>query len=122
MGRSPNPQLRQWWRELIDAFDPGESTVAEFCRRHEVSTASFYQWRRKLQGDRRRPSQTDPPDDAPGFLKVQVSEPEVPESQPALASIRLPRGVRIDVPAHEHELLLAAIRLLAAGDHAETVS
>lgn len=122
MVRSPDPQLRQWWRELIDAFDPSESTVAQFCRRHEVSTASFYQWRRKLQGDRRRPTQAGPSDATPGFLKVQVSEPQVPESQSALASIRLPRGIRVDVPVHERELLLAAIRLLAAGDDAETLS
>lgn len=122
MVRSPDPQLRQWWRELIDAFDPSELTVGQFCRRHEVSTASFYHWRRKLRARAPQATQAGPSDATPGFLKVQVSEPQVPESQSALASIRLPRGVRVDVPAHEHELLLAAIRLLAAGDDAETLS
>ena len=48
MARSADPELRQWWRELIDSFDSTRESVSEFCHRHEVSTAAFYGWRRKL--------------------------------------------------------------------------
>jgi len=48
MARSADPELRRWWGALVDSFDATRESVAEFCDRHEVSTASFYAWRRKL--------------------------------------------------------------------------
>jgi hypothetical protein len=40
MPRSPDPKLRQWWRALIQSVDSASDTIAEFCRRHDVSTGS----------------------------------------------------------------------------------
>ena len=37
------------WRELIKEYEEGAVTVREFCAAHEVSAASFYQWRRRLK-------------------------------------------------------------------------
>ena len=37
------------WRELIKGYEAGRVTVREFCAAHEVSAASFYQWRRRLK-------------------------------------------------------------------------
>jgi transposase-like protein len=37
------------WRDLIKEYEEGEVTVREFCAAHEVSAASFYQWRRRLK-------------------------------------------------------------------------
>lgn len=103
MARQADPELRQWWRTLIDSFDADRWTVAEFCRRHDVSTASFYSWRRRLRG--RRASQES--SEGPAFLPVQVC----PEEPPAERSVQvhLPGGVRVDVPACEPELLLQLI-------------
>ncbi|MBY0507722.1 MAG: transposase [Bryobacteraceae bacterium] len=37
------------WRDLIREYEQGAVTVREFCAAHEVSPASFYQWRRRLK-------------------------------------------------------------------------
>jgi len=42
---------REKWRGLIQRQAGSEQTVKAFCRRHGVSTASFYAWKRKLQED-----------------------------------------------------------------------
>lgn len=39
----------QHWRERIKEYEEGAVTVREFCAAHEVSAASFYQWRRRLK-------------------------------------------------------------------------
>ena len=42
---------RQRWHELIRQQGSSGLSVAEFCRRQDISQASFYQWRKKLQSD-----------------------------------------------------------------------
>ena len=122
MSRSPDPQLRRWWQQLIESFDPERTTIAEFCRQHRISGTSFYQWRRKL---RDQPlGHPAPPqghrDDVPGFLKVQLRSPEVASDRQSLASFHFPGGIRLDVPADEHDLLVAAIgALVPNGDPEE---
>ncbi|TWU07832.1 IS66 family insertion sequence element accessory protein TnpA [Stieleria varia] len=55
MTRSPDPELRRWWQQLLDAFDPDRSTVSQFCRDNRISITSFYKWRKRLQQSNRRP-------------------------------------------------------------------
>lgn len=50
MARLPDPAVRRRWEKLVRLFDGSDLTVAEFCERHGVSTASFYLWRRKIRG------------------------------------------------------------------------
>lgn len=38
------------WRERVSRFDPQAETVAGFCKREGVCTASFYRWRSRLAG------------------------------------------------------------------------
>ena len=57
MTRLPNPQLALQWRERLDRFDQSELTVAGFCEQEGCSTASFYQWRRRLRDAGKRPWQ-----------------------------------------------------------------
>ena len=59
-------------------------TVSQFCQRHQLSKASFYYWRSKLedaQGGRKS-----------SFVSVRASVDPFP-----LASIHYPNGVRVDV-------------------------
>ena len=42
---------RAQWRALIARAAHSELSVAEFCRRESVSTASFYTWRNRLRGE-----------------------------------------------------------------------
>ncbi len=39
---------RERWRELLTEQADSGLSIAEFCRRSEVSQASFFQWRKKL--------------------------------------------------------------------------
>ncbi len=50
MSRDPDLELRQWWRELVDSFDPQRQTVKQFCKQNEISVASFYRWRNRFAG------------------------------------------------------------------------
>ena len=54
MSRSADPQLARYWQERLDRFEHSDLTISEFCQMEGYSTASFYQWRRKLQGGSRR--------------------------------------------------------------------
>ena len=74
------------WRERLARFETSEQSVAEFCRSLNCSVPSFYQWRRKLRGERT----------SPDFLRVQ---PSVTPSDTNL-EIRLPGGVSIFLPLH----------------------
>lgn len=42
---------RRAWGDRIDRFEQSSQTVAQFCAAEGVSTASFYQWRRKLRAN-----------------------------------------------------------------------
>ena len=42
---------RQRWRQLVKEQGRSGLSIAEFCRQQDVSQASFYQWRKKLQSD-----------------------------------------------------------------------
>lgn len=110
MARAPDPNIRLWWRRLIDDFDPQRFTVAEFCRKHRVSQPSFYKWRRKLAGEMApRGAQSErrngkPSHTPPAFVPLQL----VHNSHGALAQavqVHLPSGIRVDVPAGRKDLL-----------------
>ena len=103
MARVPDPQLRDWWQGLIDSFDSQSDTVARYCRQHGVSTASFYRWQRKLQTA-----------DPPKFLKVDARDDRSPRDGLPIASIHFPRGVRLDLPVGDPQLLHSTIHALAA--------
>jgi transposase-like protein len=101
MARSPDPDLRRWWRELIDSFDSERWTVAEFCQRHDVSAASFYAWRRRLGEPHASPPR------APAFLPIQITQ-GLADAERSV-QVHLPCGVRVDVPSCDRDLLLELI-------------
>lgn len=82
MARLPNSQLAQQWRERLERFDHSGLTIAEFCELEGYSTASFYQWRRKLRS-----------------LEIQMAPAFVPvDFDPKDLEGRAQRGVEIDLP------------------------
>jgi hypothetical protein len=46
----PARRSRAQWQALLARATRSSLSVAEFCRREGVSTASFYTWRRRLDG------------------------------------------------------------------------
>ena len=81
----------------------GRVSVRDFCAREEVSEASFYQWRKRLAGERsnrRRVAK-------PAFQEVRVTPVA------GVLSIEFPGGARLEAPADHLELARAVVRELA---------
>jgi len=54
MASGLNGAKRDEWRRRLAKFDAAALTVVDFCRREQVSQASFYYWSKRIQeGDRR---------------------------------------------------------------------
>lgn len=107
------PERRRRWSDeerlqiLTEAFAPG-ACVAEVARRHDVSTALVYTWRRKL---REVHAEREPDDLAtPAFAAAVMIEDAAaahPVSQPAIV-IDLARGKRISIFASASPALVAS--------------
>lgn len=125
MARRADPELREWWQELMDEWSASSLTVAEFCRLQEVSTASFYYWRRKLQAFQDERLDADP---SGAFLPVQVTnatsgESRVPRTQVETTAdgdgkvrVSLPSGVQVELPASDRLLVQSVITALVEAD------
>ncbi|MDA0919741.1 MAG: transposase [Planctomycetota bacterium] len=107
MARAADPALAEWWFELIELADESWLTVAELCRQHGVSTASFYNWRRKFRDTSRERG---------GFVPVNITETEQRIDQPLPVRIVWPQGVIMEIPATDHELVLLVAGTLAGSE------
>jgi len=87
VARSPDPQFARDWRARLDRFDQSDLTIAEFCQLEGYSTASFYQWRRKLKDSR-----------APAFLPVDLADDLIDPPAQAALRIELPGGAVVNLP------------------------
>ena len=115
------PERRRRWSEeerlqiLSEAFAPG-ACVAEVCRRHDISSALIYTWRRRLL-DAESARDCDVPEalPAPVFAEAVVDESVVAANaaeHPAII-IDLPRGKRLSVfAAASPALVTAALKSL----------
>ena len=74
-----------YWRRIVERQAKSGLTIACFCEREDVSTASFYNWRRRLAEEC---------DDRPAFVPVQVQQPDGGSA----LEIVLPGAVMIRVP------------------------
>jgi hypothetical protein len=83
-GRRPDPATRQRWQQCLDRFRTSGLTVADFCEREGISTASFYAWRRRFEAGP-APAAAD----APRLVPVRFVAP--PASAPV--ELLLPSGV-----------------------------
>jgi hypothetical protein len=91
----------------FERFSRSPMSVAEFCRREDVSVASFYQWRRRLATTTTAEEVTVAKQSArPMFLPVQVVAG-------ANVQVVFPNGTRLTLPAHDHELVKLSIESIA---------
>ena len=115
------PERRRRWSDderlkiLAEAFSPG-ACVSEVARRHDVSTALIYGWRRKLRRELSAPAPSNMLGTSPstmletGFVEAVLTddpEPEVPEACSAIV-IDLPGGGRVSIAASAPPALAAA--------------
>lgn len=115
------PERRRRWSEeerlriLSEAFAPG-ACVAEVCRRHDISSALIYTWRRKLR-EAGAAQEANAPEalPTPVFAEAVLDEDAVAVSaaeRPAMI-IDLPRGKRLSIyPAASPALVAAALKAL----------
>lgn len=110
--RRPCPEKEAFWRFVLSEQAGSGLSISEFCRREDISQASFYQWRKRLT-DSPRAAEQRPAGTSAGvsFIPVEVvpnndsrslSEPSPacpgsPSSTSARLTIRTPQGYAIDV-------------------------
>lgn len=110
------PERRRRWSEeerlqiLSEAFAPG-ACVAEVCRRHDISSALIYTWRRKLL-DAGAAQEASAPEalPAPVFAEALIGGDAAVANaieHPAMM-IDLPRGKRLSIFAAASPALVAA--------------
>ena len=109
MGRKQNEATTVVWRDRLSRFDGSGTTVKQFCQKEGVSEAAFYQWRKRLKGDRRRRKAMG----EPSRPRVNSTEPFVPVTVPTtpFAEVEFPNGVRVRVPATHADALRVAIKM-----------
>jgi hypothetical protein len=119
MSRGPDVARRELWRRRIREFERSAATVADFCDRAGVSTAAFYQWRRKLSDVSSSAGLTKPPPPATpsrtaaaslSFLPVEIMGPRNGD----VVEVLLPSGIRVLVPSRDQESLRTVLESLAS--------
>lgn len=103
MARSPNPAVHQRWSRLIERYQQSDLTIADFCDQNGISTASFYQWRRRIR------NHAEPPGE---FLAVEVSD----RSSAHDVRVRFPCGTQIELNAGDTESFRLLVDRLAPRD------
>lgn len=107
MGRMVDEGKWAEWRRRLSRYGEWLGSVAAFCEREDVSVATFYQWRRKLEAkpsasSTPRAAARSSPDAPPLFLPVRIEAP-------AQVEIEFPNGVRMRVPAQATAALEAVV-------------
>ena len=97
MARLPDPAVRKRWQRLIDLHAQCDFSIADFCDIHDLSTASFYAWRRRL-------AQTQPTD---GLVQVEIATSQTPVKQPA--SLLFKCGTRLEIDTEDLNTLLKVV-------------
>lgn len=115
MSREAVLARRELWKRRMQEFEQGTASVPDFCRRAGVSTASFYQWRRRLQSVPSAPATVAKPSAKAArprktagnmkFLPVELLGGQNVE-------VQLPCGARVLVPSHDHEALRTVLQSL----------
>jgi len=96
------PERRRRWSDeerlqiLTEAFSPG-ACVAEVCRRHDISSALIYTWRRKLREAQAGPMPDSLP--APVFAEAVVvaDDGAARPGMHAAMIVDLTRGKRVSI-------------------------
>lgn len=100
--------LRRVWAERLERFPSSGLTIIDFCRREGISTASFYQWRKRLKA-----TEAEANGEQPGFVPVRVND------HSGAIMIRLPGGATVELAAgtssgRVQEILTACIAVMSA--------
>jgi hypothetical protein len=96
-GATRSGEREREWRGVLRRQARSRLSVAEFCRREELSQPSFYAWRRTItQCDGRRLDRSDSDAQEVGFLPVRLGE--VAPRVEASIVIELTEGLVLRLP------------------------
>jgi transposase-like protein len=102
---------RDQWLALVAEYAQSSSNVAEFCASKDVSTQSFYQWKRKAEG--RWPSaKAEPPDVNDTSGKLPTFVPLRLAGSLERVEVELPGGVFVRVPAKNESTLRQVLQIV----------
>ena len=100
MARRADGAAERLWRERLRRYRLSRTTVVEFCEREGVSTATFYAWKRRLEGVSQRRTGSQATAQPPLFLPVSV------RSAAGGLRIELPGGAVIHIAPGTDERLI----------------
>ena len=103
MAKRVDAAKRDDWRGRLAKFDSSGLTVAEFCRRENVSEARFYYWSKRI----RRPDQPSGPRPVTSRADDQNESVEVLVGD----------SIRVRMPSDEPAAVADLIRHLQAATH-----
>lgn len=111
MARRGDGRTERIWRERLKRYRRCGLTVAAFCEREGVSTASFYAWKRRLGGrsSSGQPRSDEAPEEPPLFVPVSVKPTASTDVR-----IELPGGAVVRLPADADERLVRSCIRAAA--------
>ena len=112
MARTPDLELRAVWRDRLRRQGDSGLTIAQFCAREAISTATFHSWKRRLRLVGLADTLPAPPA-LPTFLPVTVrlAEPAPADAPPIVAD--LPNGIRLRIPTADARLACRLVRAFA---------
>ena len=108
---------REEWRNRLGKYDGAGLTVAEFCRREQVSQASFYYWAKRIRrADKGKARQR-----AQRKVSAAMSADEVSSD---FVEVLVGDSIRVRMPTGRLDAVAALVRNLQAGsvDDAMTTS
>ena len=107
MAQCPDLGKQALWLELVRRWQRSQTTIREFCERHQVSEASFFSWRRVLK-QRGLLNDTPVPGGPAPFVKLTVA---AADSVGAVEIVLGQRVLRVR-PGFDANVLLELVRLL----------
>ena len=113
MARKLDSSRSALWKERLERFEASSLTVARFCAQEGCSTASFYQWRRKLRkslSPKGKTTNSNPAASKERFRPLTIA------ITPARVGIHFPSGTRLEVAGDDHELVCRVVREILQGE------
>lgn len=102
MAKTSSADRRRFWQELFAKREALGLTVAQVCQEADVSQATFYAWRKRLQSSRQtsaavgsRPSRTKT---ASSLVPVRIVPDRTDADRTRAMIVELPGAVRVQIP------------------------
>jgi transposase-like protein len=112
MAKGLNGAKRDEWRRRLAKFDSSGLTVVDFCRREQVSQASFYYWSKRVQESDRRATH--------GLPRVDVGTASTRNEEGSdCVEVFVDNSIRVRMPAGDPAAVAALVNQLRRAQRAD---